>query len=75
MGNENLRYISCIVIFLFSDRRNRKWEKVRGFSKRMEVWMWHSRTGIKRKNSQIKAQALLLLKEVVQDVLPDKVWI
>lgn len=70
-----LRFISCIGIFLFSDRGNRKWEEVRGFSKGMEVWMWHFRTGIKRKNSQIKAQVLLLLKEVVQDVLPDKVRI
>lgn len=27
------------------------------------------------KHSHVKAQVLLLLKEVVQDVLPDKVWV
>lgn len=75
MADQMLRIISCIGIFLFSDRRNRKWEEVRGFSNGMEVWMWHSSTGIKKNNSQIKAQVLLLLKEVVQDVLPDKVRI
>lgn len=30
---------------------------------------------IKRNNSHVKAQVLLLLKEVVQDVLSDKVWV
>lgn len=30
---------------------------------------------IKWNNSHVKAQVLLLLKEVVQDVLPDKVWV
>ena len=30
---------------------------------------------IKQNNSHVKAQVLLLLKEVVQDVLPDKVWV
>ncbi len=29
-----LRFISCIGIFLFSDRGNRKWEEVRGFFQR-----------------------------------------
>lgn len=29
----------------------------------------------KRDNSHVKAQVLLLLKEVVQDVLSDKVWV
>lgn len=30
---------------------------------------------IKQNNSHVKAQVLLLLKEVVQNVLPDKVWV
>lgn len=30
---------------------------------------------IKQNNSHVKAQVLLLLKEVVQDVLPDEVWV
>lgn len=30
---------------------------------------------IKRNNSHVKTQVLLLLKEVVQDVLSDKVWV
>lgn len=30
---------------------------------------------IKWNNSHVKAQVLLLLKEVVQDVLSDKVWV
>lgn len=29
----------------------------------------------KRNNSHVEAQVLLLLKEVVQDVLSDKVWV
>lgn len=30
---------------------------------------------IKRNNSHVKAQVLLLLKEVVQDEFSDKVWV
>lgn len=30
---------------------------------------------LKQNNSHVKAQVLLLLKEVVQDVLSDKVWV
>lgn len=39
-------------------------------------WYVSSESWIRqKKNSHVKAQVLLLLKEVVQDVLPDKVWV
>ena len=31
--------------------------------------------GLKTNHSQVEAKILLLLKEVVQDILPDKVWV
>ena len=43
-----------------------------GVSRGQHLCVCPQRTG---SNSHIKAQVLLLLKEVVQDVLPDKVWV
>lgn len=46
-----------------------------GISERRTPRCVSSEDRIKRNNSHVKAQVLLLLKEVVQDVLPDKVWV